>query len=104
MIPLASAAARSSSTSGHTLDRKLPVGCTSLRSVSPRPVSSSVIVASYNQPNSLALVLTGVLNQTHPIGELLIADDGSNPDTPKLVDEFAARDRSLSEREIQLLD
>lgn len=51
----------------------------------------SLIIASYNQPNSLALVFAGVLTQTHEIGELLIADDGSDADTRELVDEFAAK-------------
>lgn len=51
----------------------------------------SLIISSYNQPNALALVLEGVLTQTHPIAELLIGDDGSQPDTRQLVDSFALR-------------
>lgn len=53
--------------------------------------SLSLIVSSYNQPNALALVFEGLLTQTAPIDELLIADDGSEPDTQELVDAFAAR-------------
>ena len=41
-----------------------------------RPVVS-LIVSSYNQPNALALVLEGVLTQTRPVDELVVADDGS---------------------------
>ena len=51
----------------------------------------SVIVSSYNQPNSLALVLQGLLTQTLPIDEALIGDDGSEPDTRALVKAFSAR-------------
>lgn len=49
----------------------------------------SLIISSYNQPNALVLVLEGVLTQTYPIAELLIGDDGSQPDTRELVDSFA---------------
>jgi len=51
----------------------------------------SLIISSYNQTNALALVLEGVLTQTHPIDELLIGDDGSQPDTRELIDAFAQR-------------
>jgi len=55
-----------------------------------RPVVS-LIVTSYNQPNASALVLDGMLTQTRPVDELVVADDGSEPDTAALVDEFEAR-------------
>ena len=55
------------------------------------PKPPSVIIASYNQPNSLALVLAGVQTQTHEIGELVIADDGSDLDTRELVEQYAAQ-------------
>jgi glycosyltransferase involved in cell wall biosynthesis len=55
------------------------------------PRSPSLILASYNQPNSLALVFEGILTQTRAIGELLIADDGSEEDTRYLVESFARR-------------
>lgn len=51
----------------------------------------SLIISSYNQPNALALVLEGVLTQTHAVDELVIGDDGSQPDTRELIDAFAAR-------------
>lgn len=54
--------------------------------MSPPP---SLIIASYNQPNALALVFAGVRTQSHEIGEVVIADDGSDPDTRELVDAFA---------------
>ena len=51
----------------------------------------SLVVSSYNQPNALALVLEGVLTQTHAIDELLVGDDGSQDDTRELVATFAQR-------------
>ena len=52
---------------------------------------TSLIISSYNQPNALALVLEGLLTQTLAIDEVLIGDDGSQPDTRELVDAFAER-------------
>jgi glycosyltransferase involved in cell wall biosynthesis len=51
----------------------------------------SLIVSSYNQPNALALVFEGVLTQTVVPDEVVIGDDGSQPDTKELVDAFAVR-------------
>jgi glycosyltransferase involved in cell wall biosynthesis len=50
----------------------------------------SVIVTTYNNPRALQLVLTGLLRQTLQRFELLVADDGSRPDTARLVAEFAS--------------
>lgn len=52
-------------------------------------VSMSVIVATYNRPNSLRLCLEGFARQTDLDFEMLIADDGSDPDTPEMVNKFA---------------
>jgi glycosyltransferase involved in cell wall biosynthesis len=51
----------------------------------------SLVIASYNQPNSLALVFEGVLAQTLQVREVLVADDGSDDDTHELVDGFRER-------------
>ena len=51
----------------------------------------SVIIASYNQPNSLALVFAGMLVQSHEVREVVVADDGSDADTRELVEGFAAK-------------
>ncbi len=51
----------------------------------------SLIIASYNQTNALDLVLEAVLTQTYPIDELIVADDGSQPDTQELIGDFAKR-------------
>jgi glycosyltransferase involved in cell wall biosynthesis len=49
----------------------------------------SVIVATYNNPRALSLVLAGLSRQTQRDFELLIADDGSGLDTKALVEEYA---------------
>ncbi len=51
--------------------------------------SVSVIITTYNSPNYLERVLEGHLAQTVPPGELLVADDGSGPDTARVVGAFA---------------
>ncbi len=51
----------------------------------------SVIVTTYDNPRSLALVLAGLSRQTRHPQELLIADDGSGPETKALVERWAAR-------------
>lgn len=54
-------------------------------------MQTSLVVSSYNQPNALALCFEGVLTQTEPIDELVVADDGSEDDTRELVDAFTKR-------------
>ena len=49
----------------------------------------SVIVASYNQPATLRLVLQGLAVQGRSDFEVIIADDGSGPSTFQLLHEFA---------------
>jgi glycosyltransferase involved in cell wall biosynthesis len=46
----------------------------------------SVIVTTYNNPRALSLVLAGLARQTIREFEILIADDGSGPDTKAVVD------------------
>ncbi|MGD9763004.1 MAG: glycosyltransferase [Candidatus Binatia bacterium] len=53
--------------------------------------SISVIVSTYNNPAALHLVLAGLARQSRPPAELLIADDGSGPDTRALVSHWAER-------------
>lgn len=57
----------------------------------PAPESRevSLIIPSYNQPNALRLVLEALRHQTFVDFELVITDDGSEPDTEALVREFA---------------
>ncbi len=50
---------------------------------------TSVIVSSFNQPNTLRLVLAGLAAQDDLDFELIIADDGSDLDTLELVRAFS---------------
>ena len=52
--------------------------------------SLSVIVATYNRPDLLERVLWGYAVQTARDFELVIADDGSGPETASLIDRFRA--------------
>jgi glycosyltransferase involved in cell wall biosynthesis len=63
------------------VDAVCPVGALGLR--------LSVIVTTYNNPRALSLVLAGLARQTIREFELIIADDGSGPDTKAVVDAFA---------------
>jgi len=55
------------------------------------PLAVSVVVTTYNNPRGLALVLAGLHRQSLQDYELLIADDGSGPETAALIAEFKAR-------------
>jgi glycosyltransferase involved in cell wall biosynthesis len=56
------------------------------RQVSPgTDASVSLIVTTYNSPDRLELTLCSVLSQTVMPGEIIIADDGSTPDTAAIV-------------------
>lgn len=52
--------------------------------------SVAVILSTYNAPVWLALTLYGYLNQTDTDFQIVIADDGSNDATRKLIEEFQA--------------
>jgi glycosyltransferase involved in cell wall biosynthesis len=51
----------------------------------------SVVVTTYNNPRGLQLVLTGLSRQSFKNFELLVADDGSGPETAVVITEFATR-------------
>ena len=50
----------------------------------------SVILATYNRPDALNLVLHSLLGQTDGCFEIVIADDGSSIDTANLIQTFLA--------------
>src|SRR6476620_10995763 len=50
--------------------------------------SCSLLIATYNWPEALNLVLTSALAQTQLPDEILIADDGSRAETKALIDQF----------------
>lgn len=52
------------------------------------PHSCSLVTPTYNWPEALELLLLSVLNQTVLPNEVLIADDGSRPDTQALIEKF----------------
>jgi len=49
-------------------------------------VHLSVVVTTYNQPRQLELVLLGYLAQDHAAAEIVVADDGSGPETRAVVE------------------
>jgi glycosyltransferase involved in cell wall biosynthesis len=51
----------------------------------------SVIVATYNRPDALDAVLRSLANQSDSDFEVLVADDGSRPDTAAVVDSWKTR-------------
>lgn len=53
------------------------------------PVKIGVIISTYNNPQWLEKTLIGYKHQTHPADEIIIADDGSGPETRALIERFA---------------
>lgn len=51
----------------------------------------SVILSTYEQPRWLELVLWGYARQSHRDFEILVADDGSGPDTADVIDRMRER-------------
>lgn len=52
----------------------------------------SIIIPIYNTGDKLVRCLESVLNQTHDDFECLMIDDGSKDQSPRIIDEFAAKD------------
>lgn len=52
----------------------------------------SIIIPIYNTGDKLVRCLESVLNQTHDDFECLLVDDGSIDQSPRIIDEFAAKD------------
>ncbi|WP_268122086.1 glycosyltransferase family 2 protein [Roseivirga pacifica] len=52
---------------------------------------TSLVIATYNWPKALDLVLKSVLNQTLLPGEIRIADDGSGEDTKRVIESYQAK-------------
>ncbi len=53
-----------------------------------KTLSCSLITPTYNWPEALELLLLSVLQQTVLPDEVIIADDGSGPDTKALIDRY----------------
>ena len=51
-------------------------------------MNCSLIVCTYNWPEALRIVLTSAISQSVVPNEIIIADDGSDNNTKKVIDEF----------------
>jgi glycosyltransferase involved in cell wall biosynthesis len=51
-------------------------------------VKISLIVTTYNRADALELVLKSAARQSRPPDELVVADDGSGPDTARIVERY----------------
>lgn len=47
--------------------------------------STTVLISTYNNPRSLRLCLLGMLNQKTPPDQIIVADDGSTPETAAIL-------------------
>lgn len=56
-----------------------------------KEVTISLIIATYNWPEALKLCLKSILKQTILPSEIIIADDGSDERTAKLIHDFAQK-------------
>lgn len=54
-------------------------------------IKASIILATYEWPEALAMVLSGLLTQTDKSFEVVLADDGSDERTRKVVDDYKKR-------------
>jgi len=55
----------------------------------------SIIMAVYNNEKYFPTAVNSILNQTYSDFELIIVDDGSTDNTPKIADEFAKKDNRV---------
>lgn len=54
-------------------------------------MTTALIITTYNRPDALSLVLKSALQQNHLPDEIVIADDGSDVETRKLIEQIADR-------------
>ena len=57
-------------------------------------MKTSLVIATYNWPEALELVLLSLFNQSILPNEILIADDGSTKETKQLVERYATKFKS----------
>lgn len=55
------------------------------------PIKTSLIITTYNWPEALDLVLTSVAKQKTLPDEVIVADDGSGPDTASLLRQWRSK-------------
>ncbi len=54
----------------------------------PHGLTTSVIITTYNRPDTLEKALEALRRQTRPADEIIVADDGSRPETLDMVRHF----------------
>lgn len=60
--------------------------------------SVSIIIPARNEEKNLPLLLEDLKNQTHPVHEIICADDASDDDTAKIAQSFGAKLISLHDK------
>ncbi len=60
----------------------------------------SLIVTTYNRPDALRLVLRALAEQDDPDYEVIVADDGSGPETAAMLRDFAGASRARGLRRL----
>ncbi len=54
----------------------------------PHRLTTSVLITTYNRPDTLNKVLEALCRQTQPADEIIVADDGSGPETLDMIRRF----------------
>jgi glycosyltransferase involved in cell wall biosynthesis len=65
-----------------------------------QPIRVSAIVATHNRAGYLRECLDSILNQTRPPAEVILVDDGSEDDTPRVAAEYGSRLVYLRQRNL----
>jgi GT2 family glycosyltransferase len=65
-----------------------------------QPIRVSAIVATHNRVGYLRECLDSILNQTRPPAEVILVDDGSEDDTPRVAAEYGSRLVYLRQRNL----
>lgn len=58
----------------------------------PQPATISVVIPAYNREEFLPIAIGSAANQTHPVSEIIVIDDGSTDGSIALLNEAAALD------------
>lgn len=58
-------------------------------------ISISIVIPAYNVEKTIVRAVDSVLNQTYSNIELIIVDDGSSDDTPKICDSYKEKDERV---------
>ncbi|HIJ20678.1 MAG TPA: glycosyltransferase, partial [Deltaproteobacteria bacterium] len=51
----------------------------------PHRLTTSVLITTYNRPDTLIKVLEALCRQTRPADEIIVADDGSGQETLDMI-------------------